>query len=183
VQRKLVLYWGVYPIISQVTVDADSMIENAVQAGLEHNVLKPFDKLVILAGIPLDSPIMLNTIRLQIVGKVLGKSLRGYGTKVSGRILKVNNLQEAEERVTGDGTEILLVKYLDASFESILKKVVGYVLEEFSSTSWSEIFSINPFLVALAGARGAMANLEDGQRVTLDGSEKLIYEGCTRNDN
>jgi len=181
VRRKLLLYWGVYPLIAEITADADSMIENAIAAGMEHDYIQPFDKLVILAGIPLDSPIMLNTIRLHIVGKVLGKSLRGYGTKVSGRIVKVKNLQEAEERITGDGTEILVTKYIDESFESILKKVVGYVLEEFSSTSWREIHAVNPFLVALAGAYKVMSNIEDGQMVTLDGGEKLIYEGCIRN--
>ena len=90
-------------------------------------------------------------------------------------------MQEAEERITGDGTEILVTKYIDESFESILKKVVGYVLEEFSSTSWREIHAVNPFLVALAGAYKVMSNIEDGQMVTLDGGEKLIYEGCIRN--
>lgn len=43
--------------------------------------------------------------------------------------------------------------------------------------SWSDIFTINPKLVALAGAFKAMTNLKDDQIVTLDGQEKLIYAG------
>jgi pyruvate kinase len=178
VRRKLLLYWGVYPIISEVASDADTMLANAIDTGITHGIIKDFDKLVILAGIPLDSPIMLNTIKLHIVGKVLGKSLRGYGTRFSGRIVKVNNLQEAEERIKGDGTEILLTRYLDPSFMPILKKVSGYILEEFSSMSWNEIFKVNPSLVALAGSYKAMSHLADGQVVTIDGEEKLIFEGC-----
>lgn len=181
VRRKLLLYWGVYPIISEVTKDSDSMLENALAAGQKYGMINPFDKLVILSGIPIDSPVMLNNIRVHMVVNVLGKSLRGYGSVFSGKIVKVASLAEANARVTGDGTEILLTKYIDPSFEPVLKKVGGYILEEFSSMSWNEIHAMNPQLVALAGTFKAMTSLNDGQIVTIDGQEKLIYDGCTPN--
>ncbi len=179
VRRKLLLYWGVYPIISQMTHDSDMMLENALQAGKTHEMIKPFDKLVILSGIPIDSPIMLNNIRVHMVVNVLGKSMRGYGKTFSGKIVKVAGLAEAKERIKGDGTEILLTKYIDMSFEPVLKKVGGYILEEFSSMSWNDIYAMNPQLVGLAGTFKAMTNLEDGQIVTIDGQEKLIFDGKT----
>ncbi len=177
VRRRLMLYWGVYPILSEVTSDTDAMLDNAIAAGCKNQVIQPFDKLVILAGIPIDSPIMLNNIRVQMVVNVLGKSQRGYGGLFSGKIVKVNNLKEAEERIIGDGTEILLTKYIDESFMPVLAKLGGYILEEFSSMSWSVINAVNEPLVALAGAYNAMSRLQDGQTVTIDGQEKLIYEG------
>ncbi len=177
VKRKLLLYWGVYPIISEFASDSDTMIDNAIKAGQKAGFLKDFDKVVILAGIPLNSPIMLNTIRIHMLVNVIGKSSRGYGKTISGRIVKVKDIAEAENAVRGDGDEILLARYIDESFMPILKKVKGYILEEFSSMSWEEIYKVNPNLVALAGARSAMNNLSSGQIVTIDGEEKLIYEG------
>ena len=177
VKRKLLLYWGVYPIISEFTQNSDAMIDNAIKSGIESKLLKHFDKVIILAGIPLDSPIMLNTIRVHMLVNVIGKSARGYGKPISGRIVRVNDIHEAQKRITGDGDEILLAKYMDESFFPILKKIKGYVLEEFSSMSWQEIFKVNPELSALAGTRNAMELLKDGQIVTIDCEEKLIYEG------
>ncbi len=177
VRRKLLLYWGVTPIIADIARDPDSVLEGALAAGQRQGLIKPFDKLVILSGIPIDSPIMVNNIRVHMVANVIGKGLRGYGTTFSGRIVKVSGLEEAGRRIIGDGTEILLTKYIDMSFEPVLKAVGGYILEEFSSMSWSDIYAMNPKLVALAGAFKAMANLKDGQIVTIDGQEKVIYDG------
>ena len=177
VMRNLLLYWGVFPIISEMADNSDEMIENSIRESLKNKLIKPFDKVVIIAGIPVNSPIMLNTIRLHLVCNVLAKSARGYGKIVSGKIVKVNNLAEAEEKIKGDGTEILLTKFIDESFKPIFKKIKGYILEDFSSISWEEISGVNPDLVALASTLDAMKNLNDGQLVTIDGEEKLIYEG------
>jgi pyruvate kinase len=177
VVRKLLLFWGVYPVISEVVADSDTMIRNSITKAMEYKYIKLFDKVVILAGVPIDSPVMLNTIRISVIGTVLGKSQRGYGKSVSGRIVKVNDLAEAQTKVQGDAEEILLARYIDESFEPVLKKVAGYILEEFSSISWQAIYQMNPRLVALAGTADAMKNLHDKQLVTIDGEEKLIYEG------
>lgn len=177
VRRKLLLYWGVTPIITEPAPDSDTMLEKVLDAGKKQGVIKPFDKLVILSGIPMDSPIMVNNIRVCMMANVIGKGLRGYGSVFSGRIVKVSGLSDALQKISGDGTEILLTKYIDMSFEPVLKKIGGYVLEEFSSMSWNEIYSMNPRLVAVAGTFKAMTNLHDGQLVTIDGQEKLIYDG------
>ncbi len=177
VRRKLLLYWGVTPIKSEPARDSDSMLEAVLAAGQQQGFIKPFDKLVILSGIPIDSPIMVNNIRVHMMASVIGKGLRGYGATFSGKIVKVSGLEEARRRITGDGTEILLTRYIDMSFEPILKKIGGYILEEFSSMSWHDIYEMNPRLVALAGTFKAMADLNDGQTVTIDGQEKVIYDG------
>ncbi|MBN1523534.1 MAG: pyruvate kinase [Spirochaetales bacterium] len=179
VRRRLLLYWGVHPIISEAVGDADTMIDQAVAKGLKHKLLRPFDKIVIAAGIPVNSPIMLNTIRVHIIAKVVCKGLRGYGKITGGRIVKVKNSAEAIQRITGDGTEILLAKYFDESILPVIKKIPGYILQEFSSISWQEIEKENQELVAIAGATNAMELLTDGDWVTLDGVEKLVLEGCT----
>jgi pyruvate kinase len=176
VRKNLLLYWGVFSILGEITPDSDSMIQNAVNKAMKEGYIQNRDKIVIVAGIPVNSPIMLNTIRIHLISNVLGKGLRGYGKTVSGKIVKVNNLKEAKNKIKGTGNEILLARYVDESYYPVLKKVCGYILDEFSAMSWEEIYKVNPGLVALAGCRNAMANLKDNQWVTLDGEEKLIYE-------
>jgi pyruvate kinase len=177
VRRNLLLFWGVIPICSQITADSDTMAVNAIRAAETAGLIRPFDKVVILAGIPVDSPIMLNTVRVHLHCRVLAKSRRGYGKRVSGRIVKVNNAAEANERIRGDGDEILLAMYLDRGFIPSLKKVKGYILQEFSAMSYGEIALHSPAIVALAGTRDAFTILEDGIEVTIDGEEKLTYAG------
>ncbi len=177
VRRRLLLFWGVEPVISKMASDSDTMLENAINAAEKAGHIHPFDKVVILAGIPVDSPIMLNTVRVHLHCHVLAKSKRGYGGRTSGRIVKAADLADAERRVTGSGDEILLTRYIDPNFYPVLEKIKGYVLEEFSAMSYREIAEHNPHIVALAGTHNAMSVLADGQEVTIDGEEKLVYEG------
>jgi pyruvate kinase len=177
VRRRLLLFWGVLPVLSNHTSDSDDMIDNAIAAAQKAGVLRPFDKAVILAGIPVDSPIMLNTVRVHLHCRVLAKSKRGYGKRAAGRIVKAADLAEAEARIKGTGDEILLTRYLDPEFYPVLARVRGYILEEFSAMSYTEIARHNPSIVALAGAPDAFASFADGAEVTIDGEEKLVYEG------
>ncbi|RPJ08614.1 MAG: pyruvate kinase [Spirochaetaceae bacterium] len=177
VLRKLLLIWGVYPVIGENLDDAPSMIAQAIEAGTKRGLLEPFDRVVFLAGIPVNSPIMLNTIRVHVIANVLCKGMRGYGKRAEGIIVKAANAEEALSRITGSGREILCVKYIDDKMKPVLNKIPGYIVQEFSSISWQEIERENPSLVGIAGATSAMETLVDGQEVTLDGTEKLVFEG------
>ncbi len=43
--------------------------------------------------------------------------------------------------------------------------------------SYNEIAEHNPHIVALAGTHNALTALADGEEVTIDGEEKLVYAG------
>jgi len=175
VRRNLLLYWGVYPVISQLESDSDTMIDNSIQTALSSALISRTSKVVIVAGIPVNSPIMLNTIRIHLVAKVLAKSLRGYGAKASGRIVTAKDASEAALKITASGGEILVTRYLDESFRPLLGKVKGFVLEELSFMHPETVMGINPDLVILGGTHNALQLLSDGQRVVIDGQERLIY--------
>lgn len=178
VQRMLMLYWGVYPIVTEFASNSDDMLDNALQSAQDKELIDNFDKVVILAGVPLNSPHMLNMMRVHIVCKVLGKGQRGFGDKiVTGKVVKAKNGEDAINKIKGDGTEILVTKYLDKEFKPVLKKIKGYILEEFSDLSWNEITKENEELVVIAGAPNVMNALEDEKNITMDSKEKLIYEG------
>jgi pyruvate kinase len=177
VQRRLLLYWGVYPLLCDLADNSDMMQNNALTAAMEKGLVKKHDKVVILAGVPLHSPIMLNTIKVHFVGNVLAKGERGFGGYRSGKIVRVEDALDAELRLKHDGSEILLARFLTPDFLPILTGVRGIVLEESSYLSPEQIRGIAPDAAVIASVPGAMTQLEDGFTVTLHGDECVVYEG------
>lgn len=177
VQRNLLLYWGIYPIVTEKVSDSDHMTINALKISLEKRYVRNSDKVVMVAGIPINSPVMLNTIRVHVISNVLGKSTKGSGKMVTGRIIKAKDLSEAALRIQGDGSEILMLRKMDESYKPLLSRISGIIVEDFSTISFEEMQMINKNLVILTGVQGAFESFEDDLIVTLDGEDKLIYEG------
>ncbi len=177
VQRKLLLYWGVVPLIGEVVEDSDDMLNKALQAALDRGYLKNFDRVVIIAGVPVRSPVMLNMIRVHFIGNVLNKGKRGFGGYCAGKIVKVIDALDAELRLKHEGGEILLTKFLTPDFLPLLKGVAGIVIEEDSYLSADQIKAVEPGIVVIAEVPDATNQLEDGLTVSLHGDEFVIYEG------
>jgi pyruvate kinase len=177
VQRRLLLYWGVYPLLCELGDNSDMVQNNALAAALEKGLVKKYDTVVIVAGVPLHSPIMLNTIKVHFVGNVLGKGQRGFGGYRAGRVVKVEDALDAELRLKHDGTEVLLARFLTADFLPLLTGLQGIILEESSYLSPEQILGVAPDVAAISTVTGAMLMLEDGLTVTLHGEECVVYEG------
>jgi pyruvate kinase len=177
VQRKLLLYWGVIPLIGEMGEDTDAMLTNALQAALNKRLIKNSDRVVILAGVPVRSPAMLNMIRVHFIGNVLNKGKRGFGGYCSGRVVKVLDALDAELKLKHDGTEILVVKFLTPDFLPLLTGLRGVIIEQSSYLNEEQIKKVEPGIVAISEVPDAVTGLEDGITVTLHGSEFVIYEG------
>ncbi len=177
VVRRLLLYWGVQPLLCDLADNSDMMQNNALAAALARGLVKKHEKVVILAGVPLHSPAMLNTIKVHFVGTVLAKGERGFGGYRSGRIVRVLDSLDAELRLKHDGTEILVARFLTPDFLPLLKGLGGIILEESSYLSPEQILSMTPDVAAVGSVPGAMTQLEDGFTVTVHGEENVIYEG------
>ncbi len=177
VLRRLLLYWGVHPILCDLADSGEVMQSNALAAALSQGLVRTADKVVVVAGVPVNSPIMLNTVRVHFIGSVLGKGERGYGGWRSGKIVRVQDALEAELRLKHDDTEILVVRFLTPDFLPLLAGLRGVVLEESSWLSPEQVRSVNPEIAAIGSVPGAMTMLEDGLTVTLHGDERVVYEG------
>jgi pyruvate kinase len=177
VQRRLLLYWGVYPLMCELGDSSDMVQNNALSAAMEKGLVKKYDKVVIVAGVPLHSPIMLNTIRVHFVGNVLAKGQRGFGGYRSGRVVKVEDALDAELRLKHDGTEVLVARFLTPEFLPLLTGLQGIILEESSYLSPEQIRAVAPQVATIASVTAAMLMLEDGLTVTLHGEECVVYEG------
>jgi len=67
VQRQLMLYWGITPLLAPRTDNTDEMIAHAVQAAKEHGLVKEGDTLIITAGSAGSTPGTTNLLRVHVV--------------------------------------------------------------------------------------------------------------------
>jgi len=211
VQRQLLLNWGVVPLLVPIAEDSEEMTQNAMRVALDAGLLSKSDRVVMVAGTPIISPLMVNTIRVLFVGTVLARGQAGGGTcrrslernvsltasgdavatprgdiaqggcevtsRVTGRVVRADTLEDAFVALHKKGGEILVTRNLDMSFVPILRVVNGVVIENATDVSAETLSMINPNLIWVSQVAGAMKTLEPGFTVTVDGQEKLVYEG------
>jgi pyruvate kinase len=144
---------------------------------MKYGYVRRNDKVVTAAGIPLNSPIMMNTIKVHYIGNILNRGQRGFGTICSGNIVKARSYDHAKQRLKLRGDEILLVPTLTTEYEPLLPHVRGIIAEDAPGISIERIREINPSLVFVSDVRDAYRQLEHNQSVSLDGDEKIVYEG------
>src|SRR6056297_3008095 len=179
--RQMMLNWGIFPICTEMVQESEMMLQNALRLAMQHGFIKKPERVVTAAGIPLNSPIPMNTIKVHFLGSILNRGHRGFGGVCSGTVVKAGTFAQAKSRLKRDGTEILLTRFLSRNFLELLPEVQGIITEEDSAIPPDEIFAANPNLVFIADIPEALAQFEDHQLVTLDGGEKIIYEGFLDN--
>jgi len=178
VVRQLLLHWGVYPVLSEfVESDSELMIQKAIHLAMQLGLAQKLDKIVTVAGIPLNSPIMINTVKVHFLGNILNRGSRGFGGSCSGKISKATTPSDVAHLTSIGQTDILLAPTLTEEHLPYLTQFKGCILENRTRVNPDIIRQINPDLVVVADVRNAMSQFEHGQFVSLDGFEKIIYEG------
>jgi len=182
-ERFMQLYWGVNTFLRPRVDDSESMIQNTLKVVSDSGLAGISDKVMLIAGLPLQSPNMVNTIRVLIFGTVLARtSAGGFSnpgfTRASGRVIHAVNPADARKRIMStDGDEILVCNVLTDDYTPILRLVNGVICEDVSDISEEQLRYINPRLVWLTHIRNATKTLESGLSVTIDAKELLVYEG------
>jgi pyruvate kinase len=178
VQRQLLLNWGVCPIVAPFVRDSEEMIQNAIKAAIDAGFAQRSDKVVVAAGLPVSTAMMTNTVRAYYIGNVIGRGEKGFGGRCTGRIVRADNLEEAVIAIKKDGgADILLTHSLPPEFIPLVRMAAGVIVESVTEMPWDMIRMTNPDLVCIAEVPDAMEKFENGLTVTLDGEEKVIYEG------
>jgi pyruvate kinase len=180
--RQLLLDWGVLPAVGPMADNSDAMVMNARKIATNLGLAHISDRIVLAAGLPLDSPLPLNTVRSLIVGEVLARSGKGgYNDKniprVSGKIFRAETLEEAVVKIKLTGADILVCSILTEDYLPLARIVKGIICEGPCEISDEKLCMVNPSLVWLSGVHGASKKLEDGLSVTIDAATLLVYEG------
>ncbi len=177
VHRQLLLNWGIHPLLATYAHDSEIMVQNALSLALKRGYIRRNDKVVTAAGIPLNSPIMMNMVKVHYLGNILNRGQRGFGSICSGRLVKAHDFEEAIHRLERDGSEILLVPEITEAFLPLLKDLRGLVVEKRPVIPIEEIQTHSPDLILVAEVRDAYRQFEHRQSISIDGEEKIIYEG------
>ena len=182
-ERGMQLYWGVQTCLRPRVDDSESMIQDTMRVVMDKAVAGISDKIMLVAGLPLQSPNMINTIRVLILGTVLARTSAGGSahpgiTRARGRIIHAATPRDARERIMSyGGGEILVCKALTEEYTPILRMVNGVICEGVSEITEQQLKYINPRLVWLTHIRNATKTLESGLSVTIDSKQLLVYEG------
>ena len=173
--RRLQLNWGVQAVIGKEANDTDAVVDNAIFAALDNDLIKAGDLVVLTAGVPVAKAGSTNMIRVQVVGDVL---LRGTGIGRNSAIGKVCVAESKEdlEKNFSDGC-ILVLRSARADFVDYMKRASAIVSEEVGLTSESAIVAITLGIPTVVGAAHAVDTLENGEIVTVDASRGTIFRG------
>jgi pyruvate kinase len=180
--RAMQLIWGVIPKLTKTAFHSDEMILNALRILAETSLAAISDKIVLAAGLPLHSPLPLNTIRILIMGNVLARSTSGGHasgtiTRANGKIVWADSAAEARQVIKAGGGDILVCPALTNDYIPILRIVRGVICEGNCHIANTVLSMINPNLVWLTSVHNATRKLESGLNVTIDGDALLVYEG------
>jgi pyruvate kinase len=181
-ERRLQLNWGVYTFLRPYVDDSTDMIQDSINAVIDTGVAGISDKIMLIAGLPLQSPTMVNTVRVLTLGTVLAQaSAGGFSnpaiTRVCGRVVHSLTPYDASDGIFKHNARILVCNVLTRDFAHVLNLVHGVICESISEISESELRYINPRLVWLTNINNATKKLESGLTVTIDAKELLVYEG------
>jgi pyruvate kinase len=181
-EREMQLYWGVRACYAPLADETKSMIQNTIKIASDTGIAGISDKIVLVAGLPLNSPFTVNTVRILILGTILARSSSGGSanpdiTRIHGKIVHAATPADAQDKMMQLGGEILVCRILTNDYAPILRIVKGVICESISEISDNELRSINPNLVWLTHIRHATEKLESGLAVTIDAKQLLIYEG------
>ncbi len=69
--NQLALSWGVYPVMAKYQYSFDLLLQHAIDCAKQIDAVKEGDRVVIVAGIPMDTPGSTNTLKVETVGNGL----------------------------------------------------------------------------------------------------------------
>ncbi|MDR0442282.1 MAG: pyruvate kinase [Treponema sp.] len=182
VERIMQLFWGVYTWHAGRVDKTESMIQKAMKAATDSGLADISDKITLVAGLPLESPHMVNTVRVIILGTVLARSTAGgfsnpEMTRAQGRIIHALTPDDLRDKNKVFEGKILVCKLLTEDYTPIVHLVSGIICEGVSEICESRLREINPNLVWLTMIRHAVDKVEPGITVTIDAKQLLVYEG------
>jgi pyruvate kinase len=182
IARQLMLNWGVCPVFCSFNDDSEEIVQKSVKIALDEKVVSLSDSIVLVAGMPLHSPFMANTIKVILVGNVLARgSSFGCTDKSSpqacGRVIHADSPEDAVNLIKSTKSPILVCWRITENYIPVLRLVDGVVSEFGSDLNDETLSEINKKLVWVTDVPDALRNLENGLSVTIDGGRGLVYEG------
>lgn len=175
VARRLMVSYGVYPVVVQETTNTDEMLETAISGALHTQIVSHGDLVVITGGVPVGIPGTTNLIKVHTIGDILAKG-QGIGRKsASGRVVSGIRAQEIRDHFKpGD---IIVTPSTDRDIMDLIEQASAVITESGGITSHAAVVCVSLGIPVVVGVQRATDLLNTGQIITVDTERGLIYKG------
>lgn len=177
VVRKLLLIWGVYPMLIDHFENTDELFKYSCEKAVEEKLVQNGDIVVIIAGVPVGIAGTTNLLKVETIGEILLKGTGIGKQSITGKIKIVKDKKDVRDFAQGD---ILVSISTDKEFMSAIQKASGLIVEQGGLTSHAAIVGLQLGIPVIVGVEGAVNILKDGQTVTIDSATGIVYDGKTR---
>ena len=173
-QRELMLFWGVYPLLSQRSATTDAITADAVEAAQIAGYVKEGDVLVVTGGSSGGGTGTTNLIKVHLIERVLGHGLGLGDRKVIGRVRRLASPVPPDVKIDPD--EIVVAERTDRTFLPALNRAAALITADTRPDSHSRLAVLEMGLPAVLGVSEGVEQFEDGMHIVMDSKRGLIYE-------
>lgn len=178
VQRQLLLYWGVHPLLGARADSMDAMIASAVRTAVQNDLVHSGDVVVITGGTPGGTPGTTNLMKVQVAERILARGTGVGERSVSGRARVFKEVPPEGAEVESD--EIIVLLRTTKATASLAQRAGGVIAAEKGLASRTAVLAVELGIPAVVGVEDALSIFKNGQMITLDPVRGLVYEGHVR---
>lgn len=178
IYTKLLLLWGTYPIMIDSCNNDQELIDTAIVATADAGFMNKNDKIVIIAGLPINKPLMLNTVQVYFNGTVIARGRQGCGPIVQGRFFRTPTIHEAiTHKASHSESYIYCIPKFTYDDIPHLQQLSGLLIETPSEVPIEIIMKKFPNLAFVAHINALMfQEIKNEREIVISGTEKYIYE-------
>jgi len=178
VRRQLALSWGIIPQQATHKPDsADAVIQGAVQAATEADVIDSGDTAVVLSGMmtELEGLDTANMLKVHVAAETLASGRSVVAGYTSGPLYRVG---DGDLSGVPNGAILAVPAAFDGEFEGDVSKLGGIIGEYEGLTGYAAIVA-RELEIPMVGDATVPADAEEGTAVTVDGDHGVIYADAT----
>jgi pyruvate kinase len=174
--RKLLLVWGVTPILGRVVNNTDDMLQEAIQRSVDAGLVQDGDLVILTAGVPVGISGTTNLIKVEVVGKMLAQ---GTGLGNGSLVGFARKILEAADLETVGEQDILICHQTDSTYLDAMARARAIITETNGLTSHGAIVALNLNKPIIVGAEDILNNVQNGDLLTMELETGIIYKGQT----
>lgn len=179
VYHQMALNWGVIPVLEK---ECSSLVEAYARISsyaLDHGYVNYGDLVVMTAGSPFGISGTTNMMIVESIGDVLVRGKSGCGPRVHGKIAILHTTEG--KRSYEMKNKIMLIAKCNESYFPMIKESLGFILQNHPDDIESETYAMQTARTlnkpCLVQATNALHILNEGQLVTLDPLNYIVYKG------
>ncbi len=180
VYKKLLLLWGVTPILLDST-EKNNAIEDTIEQIRRRKFLGKNQKIVLVGAFPRNVPLQVNIVQVHFEGKILFRTRFGCGPVAQGILFHaqtINQIVQHEEETRNKNEKfIYYTNKLTFEMLAILPKLSGIIVKQPIEIPMKIIANQCPNTAILSHIDNLMfTKLEEGKEIVISGKEQYAYE-------